>query len=50
MFDIIYNGIATLWHTMQMIFLYGIAGLLIIFVCYFFYRLEQESAKDKANK
>lgn len=39
-----------IWHVMQMIFLYGIAGLLIIFVCYFFYRLEQETIKDREEK
>lgn len=48
--DIIISFANSLWNVTQMIFVYGLAGLLIISVIYFFYRLEQESAKDKANK
>jgi tellurite resistance protein TehA-like permease len=50
MSDIIINFVNSLWNAMQMIFVYGLAGLLVISVIYFFYRLEQEVAKDKANK
>lgn len=54
--DIVRNAIIsfvnTLWHITQMVFVYSLAGLLIISVIYFFYRLEREVAKDKdkANK
>lgn len=47
MLNMIANLISEIWHAMQMLFLYGIAGLLILFVIYFFYRLEQEVARDK---
>ena len=45
--EMLLNLLSEIWHAMQMIFIYGIAGLLILFVIYFFYRLEQEVAKDK---
>lgn len=48
--EMLLNLISEIWHTIQMLFLYGTAGLLILFVIYFFYRLEQEVAKDKASK
>ena len=50
MLNMIANLISEIWHAMQMLFLYGTAGLLILFVIYFIYRAEQEVAKDKANE
>jgi hypothetical protein len=48
--DIIINFAASLWHVTQMVFLYNLAGMTIISVIYLIYRIEQEVAKDKANK
>lgn len=48
--DIIINFVTSLWHAMQMIFLYSLAGMTIISVIYLIYRIEQEVAKDKAQR
>ena len=48
--EMLLNLLSEIWHTIQMLFLYGIAGLLILFVIYFIYRAEQEVAKDKAKE
>ena len=50
MHNMFISALTEIWNGIQMIFLYGLAGLTIITVIYFFYRLEMEVRMDKEKK
>lgn len=45
-----YEIFEKIWSTTQIVFAYCLAGLLVLAIVYFFYRLDQEVRKDKEKQ